>query len=224
MPRKSTGMTYDSEESFTKRYFAADENSGGSLGSLGNALSEAIRFQEVRSRLQQMLNAGNSDEAITETLRLTPDELMAFRGRLKAAGARKPPEATQAPDALVTALRSREIALEEFLGDPHTEIDIVPWSSYYRVLKFAAKELAEVRHVKDQSLGILIHPDDLHRLVRLAFSRMYSKEVLKYVREKKLSPIALVTDKTDLRSQRVTGSRVRMRHIVIREELFRRRM
>jgi hypothetical protein len=210
---KSTGITYDSEEAFFERYFSVDKKEE-THSSLGDALSQAMKFEQIKSKLRKLVNTGETDNLICKELNITPSELSQFKLKLK--------KTRDVKSSVSDKIRNREVSLEEFLDDLEGDVDILPWQSYYEVLKFASKELSEVRHVKDRFLGILIGSKDVKPLIRKALHRMYPVEVLKCIREKKLVPVVLKTVKEDTKTfNRKREGKIRMRDIVIRKDVIR---
>jgi hypothetical protein len=215
-----SGMTFDAAESFHKRYLNPDDDRGRTSGSLGDALSQAIKFEEIKVRLKQLVDSGKPDKVIASELKLNLFDIPKFKEKLGKVKLQEFEEPEPVQNTIIEKVRNREVDLEEFLADPRGNIDIISWQSYYSILKFAAKELANVRHAKDHSLGILLNPNDLYPLIRKAFGRMYPVDVVKKVKARKLNPIFIRTDKESVKIESNTGSRIRMRHIIIREEVF----
>jgi hypothetical protein len=177
--------------------------------------SEEAFFERYFSVDKKEETHSSLGDALSQAMKnITPSELAQFKLKLK--------KTRDVKSSVSDKIRNREVSLEEFLDDLEGDVDILPWQSYYEVLKFASKELSEVRHVKDRFLGILIGSKDVKPLIRKALHRMYPVEVLKCIREKKLVPVVLKTVKEDTKTfNRKREGKIRMRDIVIRKDVIR---
>jgi hypothetical protein len=147
--------------------------------SFGDIFLREIKFKKVQTRLENMISLRLERSDIRRELDLDDDELTVFSKRVK-------PRTDGVESVVVEMSENREVDLEEFLSTTTGDIDIIGWESYYSILHFANSELKVTRHSKS-GFGILLLPGDLVKLLRFSFGRMYSKQVVKYIRENRIN-------------------------------------
>lgn len=203
---------------YTQRQSDEDEISG-----IGLILDEAITFKKVQNDLIKLLSSDCPDSGICAILDISQELLDKFKIKVK----RKIRKINidfglASPDSS----KSGERPFWDFAKETTGDLDLLAWPSYYSCMDHVRDEANGVIHAVDKSFsrnrmahasgrGIFFLRHDLIHLLRLNFRRKYHNDVVRFVRERKLSVFKISCKEVD-RTTLLPPVREKGQHVQLR--------